>query len=151
MKYCGREFTNAELKRIQYLAAEPKMTRQALSLQICKEFEWRKFDGGLKDMSCRVALLRMQKDNLVQLPLPTSRGGNNTRVIIKTAKTESQKLLSIPVTELRNERLELVSNKNDSKLWNEYIDRYHYLGYSLTQRSSICEILCRPFRAQYCV
>ena len=129
MRYCGREFTSAELKRIQYLAAEPKMTRQALSQQICKEFEWRKFDGGLKDMSCRVALLRMQKDNLVQLPLPTRRSGNSNRVIIKTTKTESQILLSTPVKELQNIRLELVSNKSDSKLWNEYIDRYHYLGY----------------------
>ena len=129
MKYCGREFTDAELKRIQYLAAEPKMTRQALSQQICKEFKWHKFDGGLKDMSCRVALLRMQKDHLVQLPLPTCKSGNSNRMIVKTTKTESQILLSTPVNELRNVRLELVSNKSDSKLWNEYIDRYHYLGY----------------------
>ena len=26
-------------------------------------------------------------------------------------------------------RLELVSTKSDSILWNEYIDRYHYLGH----------------------
>jgi uncharacterized protein DUF4338 len=129
MKYCGREFTSEELKRIQCLAGEPKMTRQALSLQICKEFKWCKFDGSLKDMSCRVALLRMQKDNLVQLPLPTRRNGNSKRGIIRTAKTEPQMLLCTPVNKLRNVRLELVSNKSDSKLWNEYIDRYHYLGY----------------------
>jgi len=105
------------------------MTRQALSLQICKEFEWRKFDGGLKDMSCRVALLRMQRDNLVQLPPPTCRSGSGKYVIMKTAKTEPQTPVLAPANELRNVRLELVSNKSDSKLWNEYIDRYHYLGY----------------------
>ena len=73
MKYCGREFTDFELERIRSLAAEPKMTRRALSQRICQEFQWHKLDGGLKDMSCRVALLRMQKDNLVQLPPPRHR------------------------------------------------------------------------------
>jgi len=33
MKYCGREFSNVELERIRHLAAEPKMTRMALSQQ----------------------------------------------------------------------------------------------------------------------
>jgi hypothetical protein len=129
LRYCGREFSNAELERIRLLAAEPKMTRLALSQQVCREFQWHKLDGGLKDMSCRVALLRMQKDNLVQLPDALPRGSNSKRVIVKTTKTEPQTLLSIPVNELRNVRLELVSTKQDSKLWNEYIDRYHYLGY----------------------
>ena len=48
---------------------------------------------------------------------------------MKTAKTEPQTPVLAPANELRNVRLELVSNKSDSKLWNEYIDRYHYLGY----------------------
>jgi hypothetical protein len=125
LRYCGREFSNAEIERIRFLAAEPKMTRQALSKQVCREFQWHKFDGGLKDMSCRVALLRMQKDNLIQLPSPLLRGNNSKRVIIKTEKTEPQKLLLSPVNELRNVRLEPVLTKNDAKLWNEYIERYH--------------------------
>ena len=51
------------------------------------------------------------------------------RIIEKTIQTEPQPTLSIPVNELKGVRLELVSSKNDSLLWNEYIDRYHYLGY----------------------
>lgn len=129
MKYCGREFSNAEIERIQFLASEPKMTRQALSQQVCQEFQWYKLGGGLKDMSCRVALLRMQRDNLVQLPVPTKRGGNRKCVIVKTPQTEPQTVLLTPANELQNVRLELVSTKQDSKLWNEYIDRYHYLGH----------------------
>jgi hypothetical protein len=129
MRYCGREFSNAEIERIRFLSAEPKMTRQTLSKKVCQEFQWHKFDGGLKDMSCRVALLRMQKDNLVQLPSPLLRGNNSKRAIIKTEKTEPQTLLLTPVNELRNVHLEQVLTKNDAKLWNEYIDRYHYLGY----------------------
>jgi Domain of unknown function (DUF4338) len=129
LRYCGREFSNAELERIRFLAAKPKMTRQKLSKQVCQEFQWHKLDGGLKDMSCRVALLRMQKDSLVQLPPPLLRGNNNKRVIVKTEKTELQTLLLTSANELRKVRLEMVLTKNDAKLWNEYIDRYHYLGH----------------------
>ncbi len=129
MKYCGREFSGAELERIRHLAAEPKMTRFALSQQVCREFGWLKHDGGLKDMSCRVALLRMQADDLVQLPIPLHRNSNSGHVITKTAQTEPQALVLKPVSELRGVHLELVSTKKDSRLWNEYVDRYHYLGH----------------------
>jgi len=128
MKYCGREFSDAELERIRYLALEPKMTRNALSKKVCQEFGWRKHDGGLKDMSCRVALLRMQADELVQLPAARHRKGILGH-IRNTEQTEPQALLSSPVKELQGIHLELVSTKSDSRLWNEYIDRYHYLGY----------------------
>lgn len=129
MRYCGREFSGAELERIGHLAAQPKMTRYALSQQICREFGWLKHDGGLKDMSCRVALLRMQADALVQLPAPIHRNSNSGRVTAKTIQTEPQTSLLAPVNKLQNVRLELVLTKNDSRLWNEYIDRYHYLGH----------------------
>ena len=129
MKYCGREFTDAEIERIRFLSAEPKMTRLALSRQVCREFGWLKLDGGLKDMSCRVVLLRMQNDALIKLPAPLNSNGNSKHVIVKTTQTEPQTPIINPVKELRGVHLELVSTKNDSRLWNEYIDRYHYLGH----------------------
>ncbi len=129
MKYCGRKFNDAELEYIRQLAAEPKMTRRALSRQICQEFKWLKHDGGLKEMSCRVALLRMQADALVQLPAPLHRNSNCGHVIARTTQTEPQAPILSPVGDLRGVHLELVSTKSDSRLWNEYIDRYHYLGH----------------------
>lgn len=129
MRYCGREFSEAEIERIRHFALEPKMTRYALSKKVCQEFEWRKHDGNLKDMSCRVALLRMQADKLVQLPISRHQKSKRVHIIEKTEQTEPQTLLLSPVNELRGLRIELVSTKFDSRLWNEYIDRYHYLGY----------------------
>jgi len=40
------------------------MSRQQLSYRVCEVFDWRKSDGSLKDMSCRVALLRMHREVL---------------------------------------------------------------------------------------
>jgi len=130
MKYCGREFTDAELAGIrQLLAEDPMMTRWALSRLVCETLGWRKPDGGLKDMSCRVALLRMQDDGLVLLPPPRRKNGNGKRHVHRTQQADPQPPLSTPVDEFVDLRLELVADKRDSLLWNEYIDRYHYLGY----------------------
>jgi hypothetical protein len=128
-RYCGREFTPSELDRIRTLAAQPGTTRRAISLRVCEELAWRKVDGGLKEMSCRVALLRMQADGIVELPVPLHRSSNGARTRPRTPETEPQPPLVVPANELRSLRLEPVAGRRDSALWNEYVDRYHYLGY----------------------
>ena len=37
---------------------------------VCERLHWRRANGQLKDMSCRVAMLRMHRDGLIQLPGP---------------------------------------------------------------------------------
>jgi hypothetical protein len=130
MKYCGRQFTEAELAGIrQFLVENPKTNRLALSRLVCERLGWRKPDGGLKDMSCRVALLRMQEHGLLVLPPPQRKNGNGKRMVRRTPQAEPEAPVCAPVGQLRELRLELVADKRDSLLWNEYIDRYHYLGY----------------------
>ncbi len=130
MRYCGREFTDADLAGIRRLLGEdPQRTRWALSRLVCETLGWRKPDGGLKDMSCRVALLRMQKDGVLLLPPPQRKNGNGKRPVRRTPRAEPQAPLCLPVGALRDLRLDLVVDKGDSLLWNEYVDRYHYLGY----------------------
>ena len=128
MKYCGRVFSDTEIEFIRNLALNSNISRCELSRCICREFGWLKLDGSLKDMSCRAALLRMHKDGLVQLH-PVKLRGNPHGPIVHTEATEPQSAILYPARELRNIHLELVSNKNSSRLWNEYIDRYHYLAH----------------------
>ena len=69
--YCGRPFSERELDDIRKLIHDhPGMHRAELSRQVCQRLRWYKADGGLKDMSCRVAMLRMEKDGLLTLPPP---------------------------------------------------------------------------------
>ena len=95
---------------------------------MCELFDWRKADGGLKDMSCRVALLRMHREGLIELPAPRHKVNPCRSFARRTAQAQPEPLLEAPVHELSDLRLEVVS-RQDSALWNEYIDRYHYLGY----------------------
>jgi len=130
-KFSGKWFSPDDMARInEMIATSPNSNRTALSRMVCEEFSWYKINGGLKDMSCRVAMLRMERDDLIKLP--PSRGNQNLRknigVVQKTQATEAQPILAQALKNLAPIRLELVT-RSTTKLWNEYIDRYHYLGY----------------------
>jgi hypothetical protein len=128
-RYCGRDFTNKELDQIISLIKEnPQFHRAKLSREVCQMLRWLKPDGKLKDMSCRVAMLRMQKDGLIELPEPL-RAKAVIRKIKFTPATDAQDSILCPVNQLPHLQLQMV-NKTNSSLWNEYIERYHYLGYT---------------------
>ena len=60
---CGRRFTGEEIGQLCALIADnPGRTRAQLSRLACRLLQWRKADGGLKEMSCRVAMLRMHRE-----------------------------------------------------------------------------------------
>ncbi len=129
-RYSGRHFSDDELEAIRTrIETTPKLNRWALSIWVCEQFGWRKPDGGLKDMSCRVALLRMEKDGLLRLPPPQRRNGNGKCKPKLTEATDPQPSICLPAAKLGALKFEIVRTKQGSILWNEYIERYHYLGY----------------------
>jgi len=77
MRYCGRDFSESEMASIRTIIADhPAARRAELSRLVCEALDWRRPGARLKDMSCRVAMLRMQKDGLIQLPVPRQSNGN---------------------------------------------------------------------------
>jgi len=129
MRYCGRDFSDQELELVRRLIAQdPSRTRADLSRLACHALHWYKPDGGLKQMSCRVAMLRMQEDGLIKLPPPRCKRPESRYRI--TPGTAPQAPVEQPVHTLPPLQLKLVHQRDDSRLWNEYIHRYHYLGYA---------------------
>jgi hypothetical protein len=127
-RYCGRDFSAEELAQItQFIEQNRSKHRLELSRDICRMLSWYKADGGLKDMSCRVAMLRMQADGLIQLP-PPRKVYRPTKKAVITHNTDPQSPIHSPVHLLGELKFSLVTAKN-SRLWNEYIHRYHFLGY----------------------
>jgi len=122
MEYCGRQFTMREIDLIRGLI-DKGMNRTGLSRMFCEKVGWRKADGGLKEMSCRVALLRMEKDGHIVLPSPQRPANNH----LKKPKGMDLPLPEAPAVDALD--VDLV-DKNTSALWNAYIERYHYLGYA---------------------
>jgi len=129
IRYCGRDFSKQELVVIRQLISEnPSATRAVLSRLTCQALHWYKVDGGLKEMSCRVAMLRMQDDGLIKLPAARHRHcpANNVQF---TSATDPKPKINKPVDALPCVQLRIVMGRQQSRLWNEYIHRYHYLGY----------------------
>jgi hypothetical protein len=129
IRYCGRGFSFEELEEIRTLIANnPEFTRAKLSREVCRRLQWLKPDGKLKDMSCRVAMLRMEKNGLIRLPEPTYVKKFVKKIKFTTA-TDPQTKVVCKVNHLPKLDLQIVT-KATSSLWNEYIERYHYLGYT---------------------
>jgi len=130
IRYCGRDFSESELTQIRRLITDnPGSRRAELSRMTCRTLEWYKPDGGLKDMSARVAMLRMQEDGLIALPPPRNKRPDSS--VHLTSRSNPGSPIIQPAGVLKPLVLQRVRKKPDSRLWNEYIERYHYLGHSL--------------------
>lgn len=129
-KYSGKWFNPDDIAQINQLITDnPKAHRLALSRLVCQMFNWKKINGELKEMSCRVAMLAMHRDNIIVLPEPLCKKYpcqiNNKR----TPEGEPGLPIHCEVTELDDLLFQIVEKANTG-LWNELIDRYHYLGYT---------------------
>lgn len=130
-RYCGRPFPPQDMERIRALiAAHPSARRAELSRRVCQTLHWFKPDGKLKAMSCRVAMLRMQRDKLIALPPPRSRHGNGRKCFALTSRSDPAFPIDASVEALGPLELRSVRDAQDSSLWNELIERYHYLRYT---------------------
>ena len=129
--YCARDFSADDIQTIRRLMQEnPALQRSPLSRQLCELWNWRKPNGELKDMTCRVVLLRLQAAGLIELAPSKFVNGRKRPEFLPTAATDPQTEITAPVHELGGLTLRLVSAGADSRLWNEFIARYHYLGYT---------------------
>jgi hypothetical protein len=136
--YCARDFSLEDIQTIRNLIAQdPKLGRSALSRKLCLLWGWIKPNGELKDMTCRVALLRMQADGLIDLPASRIGVVRKRAHFAPTAASDAQAPMTQPVHELGRITLQVVSGKTTSLLWNEYVARYHYLGYAAMSGSQI--------------
>ncbi len=130
VRYCGRTFTGEELGIIYQIIADRKAnpTRHAISRAICQALDWRKHNGELKDLSCRVALLRMEKDGLLSLPAPTRPPPGRRKPKFTEASGPQPPIIGTR-GQLKDLKLSVVDSTSQSYLWNQLIARYHYLGY----------------------
>ena len=127
MRYCGRNFTEEELAWLrQTITDRPEASRKDLSVLFCQTANWLKPDGGLKDMSCRLALLKMERDGHLTLPPPKTKHTKPYKRL-RTLWAMEQAEITKGAGEFELV-LEVVTSRTGA-LWNEFIDRYHYLGY----------------------
>ena len=70
MQVLGREFSDDILSRIRSRVRDDcRLTRSALSREVCGWLQWQTPDGRAKEVSCRVALLKLARRGLIELPV----------------------------------------------------------------------------------
>jgi transposase len=130
--FCGREFGKSEIECIREVIAEDTTRRRSgIARVACEQLQWYRPDGGLKTASMNQVLVKMEAEGLVSLP-PLSGGGPSTRMkpIEHTSRTDAGEEIVVSAGKLPDVHIEIAESTEEKSLWNEYVDRYHYLGYT---------------------
>ena len=129
-RFCGRDFSPGELERIRALIAQGQVCRSQLARQVCQEFGWLNAQGRLKEMSCKVALLRMERAGLLVLPPPRARNGNGKKQLpAQNLLALEQTPLTLPAHQLHLLSLVLARTRPERLLYRQMMVQHHYLGY----------------------
>jgi len=129
-RFCGRDFSPGELERIRAIIAQGQACRGQLARQVCQEFAWLNAQGRLKEMSCKVALLRMERAGLLVLPPPRARNGNGKKQLpAQNLLAFEQTPLTLPAHQLHPLNLALVRTRPERLLYRQMMAQHHYLGY----------------------
>ncbi len=128
---CGEIFAPQVLDRINAtVGEEPQLSRAELARRVCDWLNWRSDDGRAKALNCRVALGRLAKRGLIELPAPR-RTMCSRRSNFAGTRLDVPLKLEGSVKELGGIKLVLVSSR-DRHLdlqWKKLVATHHYLGY----------------------
>lgn len=128
-RFCGRDFSSTEMQWIQSLVAGSELNRAQLARRVCQQLQWINPAGQLKAMSCRVAMLRMERAGLIGLPKPTHRDSNRSRRSLDVVIWPPEPLTDPKVLGLERLRLELVQTRQGRQWYQALMEQDHYLGY----------------------
>ena len=144
LRFCGRHFSPIELAKLRGWLAEGQCNRCELARRVCAEFGWVNRMGQPKLMSCRVALLRMERAGLVRLPPPQTRNGNGRRSRLEAtlALAPLAPPCTTPLSQLSGLRLDVVATPVEAALYRQMMDRYHYLGHTPLAGAQMRFLIC---------
>jgi len=131
--FCGQVISKVQLDEIvEIISTFPKLSRSELANTICELFSWKRPTGKLKTVECRQFLERLDAKAVIRLPACRKQYANDTKTNIpRTEQTDTRAAISVKLNELSPILLTRVQDKEHRRLWYEYVDRYHYLGYRL--------------------
>ena len=126
----GQRIDDKIIARMQGIIDDnPGAKRGALSRQICEGLKWRSRNGRLKEVSCRKLLSRLHREGKIRLSETQPFGGRRkARIDFEPVLPEA--VSSSGLQDLQPVALVLVGSAEGeaSRIWNDVMDRYHYLG-----------------------
>lgn len=128
--YCGRGFSQDEIECLTEIVGEDSSrNRSAMALRACEQLGWMKANGTYKTQSMLIVLKKMEQDGYFDLPPARTTHEKVPAPIVHTKRTDPKDDIIAPAGQLPALRFTIATTREDHELWNEYIDRYHYLGH----------------------
>jgi hypothetical protein len=133
IRYRGRTITAEDLDFIRRLIAEhPAASRWALSFRLCEAWNWRQANGALRSMVARSLMLQLHRAGHITLPAPRWSTPNPLADRRRPPRLEllTWSTLEAPLRQIRPLEFRQVRRTGEERLFNSFIETYHYLGYS---------------------
>jgi hypothetical protein len=130
LTFCGRTFACHELELMRQLAAEfSALGVTEIARTVCELLDWKRPNGKLKNHECRQLLERLQAEGALTLPALRKLGGKGPRRVDLSPPCLQPEAVECAAGECEPLELAVVEGSAESRLWREYVERYHYLGY----------------------
>ncbi len=131
LRQAGREVGPEDVELIrETVELFPALSRDELARTICDHLEWYAASGAPKVEACGKLLRRLEEQGVLELPAKRAvprRGPGAARA--RTSETDPGPAVQGRLSALGGVWLTVVGEPAERELWNEYVDRYHYLGY----------------------
>lgn len=125
----GRRITAQEIEQIrETVELFPQLAFKELVSTICENMGWYTVAGGLKENACEKLLRKLEGLGMFELPQKLRRGGGKRKVGNLTERTSYSARINCSLQDIAPVRVEVVKDER-KELWNEYVQRYHPLGF----------------------
>ena len=127
---CGRQIKSGELAQIcETVETFSRLSRKELAQTVCEHLGWYTASGRNKVDACLKLLERLEAKGLIGLPAKGESKPRSCKQPAMTDRTRPQAQLVGKLSEIGPVQLRLAQGREEISLVNEYLHRYHYLGY----------------------
>lgn len=127
---CGREVNRDDIVQIQETVATfGGLSRWELAQTVCEHLEWRTASGGNKVDACLKLLEKLELQGYFRLPVKHVFSRKALVKPIITERTQPESEIVGSLSDVGRVNLRIAADRGERGLWNEFISRYHYLGY----------------------
>ena len=130
----GKRIDESDIGLLRLFVNEHKdKSRFAISKLLAEEWEWYQANGRLKDRACRDILSYLAQRNQIELPSPQKethlKKNQNRSKPLNEIKGIDDSPVECSLKSLLPLSLQVVCQTPLEKLWNQLVQRYHYLGH----------------------
>jgi hypothetical protein len=133
VSFCGRQVSAQDIELIQQLTLDfPNLTLHELANTVSELLDWQRANGKLKTRECVEFLQQLAaKGCLRGLPALLQTKPRGSRPVIVDPSDDQPAPVSSSLQSHLPIQVRLIDNRADRLLFQQYIQKYHYLGYRI--------------------